>query len=282
MVRDIVVIDEAKCDGCGQCVTACAEGAIQVINGKARLVSELYCDGLGACLGHCPQGAITVQKREAVAFDEAAVAQHLARSGRKPQPHSSPTTVSAPAATARTGCPGSRFQDLTASSGHHPGGGCPSAAFAQFEARHATPPRPGPHASAETPSELTHWPVQLRLLPPGAPALQKAHLLLAADCVPVAYPEFHRNMLRGRAVVIACPKLDDPDGYVEKLTEMLQIGDIASITVAHMEVPCCTGILRMAIEARSQSGKGIPLHDVVISRQGEILARREVPFTITN
>ncbi|HOW73390.1 MAG TPA: 4Fe-4S binding protein [Phycisphaerae bacterium] len=283
MVRDIVVIDEAKCDGCGQCVTACAEGAIQVIDDKARLVSELYCDGLGACLGHCPQGAITVQKREAVAFDEAAVAQHLARSGRQSQPHSSPTAPPAPAATAHPGCPGSRFQNLTATSGRHPGGGCPSAAFAQFEAGHSTPPGPDPdNTAAETPSELTHWPVQLRLLQPGAPALQNAHLLMAADCVPVAYSEFHRNMLRGRAVVIACPKLDDPDGYVEKLTEMLQIGDIASITVAHMEVPCCTGILRMAIEARGRSGRNVPLHDVVISRQGEVLARREVPFTITN
>lgn len=282
MVRDIVVIDEAKCDGCGQCVTACAEGAIQVINGKAKLVSELYCDGLGACLGHCPQGAITVEKREAVRFDEAAVAAHLARSGRTLEHDSSPATATAPAVAAHSGCPGSRFQSLTTKPVHHSGGGCPSASLAQFDPRGQSMPRPRPIATDDTPSELTHWPVQLRLLGPSAPVLRNAHLLLAADCVPVAYPDFHRKMLHGRAVVIACPKLDDPTGYVEKLTEMLQVGEIASITVAHMEVPCCTGILHMAVEARRRSGRDIPLIDIVVGRQGDILAERELPVTAVN
>lgn len=278
MVRDIVVIDEAKCDGCGECVTACAEGAIRIINGKARLVSELYCDGLGACLGHCPQGAITVEMREAALFDETAVAMHLARvsCGSDHRPSAAPP---ASPATLHAGCPGSPFQSQTARRDHGSWSGCPSASFTQLSAG------PGPDrgtAAADTPSELTHWPVQLRLLAPGAAALRNAHLLLAADCVPVAYPDFHPNMLRGRAVVIACPKLDDPAGYVEKLTEMIQAGELASITVAHMEVPCCTGILRMAIEARLRSGRQVPLHDVVIGREGKVLARREVPLAVTN
>lgn len=282
MVRDIVVIDEAKCNGCGDCVTACAEGAIQVINGKAKLVSELYCDGLGACLGHCPQGAITVEKREAVAFDEAAVATHLARSGRKAEHHPAPVAATATSAASHSGCPGSRFQSLSAKPPHHHGGGCPSASFAQFDPRGQTVPQPRPAATDDIPSELTHWPVQLRLLGPSAPVLRNAHLLLAADCVPVAYPDFHRKMLHGRAVVIACPKLDDPTGYIEKLTEMISVGELASITVAHMEVPCCTGILNMAVEARRRSGRNIPLIDIVIGRQGDILAQRELPAVDVN
>lgn len=262
MIREIVSIDEEKCDGCGECVPSCKEGAIQIINGKARLVADNLCDGLGACLGHCPQGAIRIEKREAPDFDEHAVARHLGL-----------------AATHRgAASPASARSPITAQVGAPVPSGCPSARFARMDARPAGPAAtPCAVASpAETPSELTHWPVQLRLLPAAAPVLRGAHLLIAADCVPVAYADFHRKMLRGRAVVVACPKLDDPDGYVEKLAQMMQEGGISAVTVAHMEVPCCTGILRMAMEARRLSGAQLAIHDVVVSTRGEILTERVI------
>ncbi len=306
MLREIVVIDESKCDGCGLCVPACEEGAIRIIDGKARLVSDVLCDGLGACLGHCPQDAIHIEKREADAFDEAAVAAHLGHgdskghataSARPPVPTPPPAKAPHPAAMAGAGgCPGAAFKRLADSPQPHspqphspqphspqpPAGGCPSSRFAQFD-RSGAPARPAPSdgsadTAADAPaSELTHWPVQLRLLSPAAPVLRGASLLIAADCVPVAFPDFHSRLLRGRAVVIACPKLDDPDGYVEKLTAILADNEVRDITVAHMQVPCCTGILHMAAEARRRSGRNVPLIDMVISLQGEVLAERAVP-----
>jgi len=243
MIREIVHIDEDKCDGCGLCVPSCKEGAIRIINGKARLVADNLCDGLGACLGHCPQGAIRIEKREADTFDEQAVHQHTSHS-----------------AATHAGCPSARFNRL----GTPRPAACPSAtAVADTESQ---------------PSELTHWPIQLRLLPAAAPVLQGAELLIAADCVPVAYADFHRKMLRGRAVVIACPKLDNPEGYVEKLAQMMRNANLAGITVAHMEVPCCTGILRMAIEARRISGAKLPIHDIVVGTQGDILSDCILPL----
>lgn len=247
MIREIITIDEEKCDGCGQCVPACKEGAIRIVNGKARLLADNLCDGLGACLGHCPQDAIHVEKRDAADFDEQAVERHL---GAKTAHHA----VAHAAAPAHSGCP--------------------SARFARMDARPASPCSAA--SSDAPPSELTHWPVQLRLLPGAAPVLRGAELLLAADCVPVAYADFHRRMLRGRAVVIACPKLDNPDGYVEKLADMMR-GGLAGVTVAHMEVPCCTGILRMAIEARRLSGADVPIRDMVVSTRGEILGEHMLP-----
>jgi NAD-dependent dihydropyrimidine dehydrogenase PreA subunit len=249
MIREIVLIDEELCDGCGQCVPACHEGALQIVNGKARLVADRLCDGLGACLGHCPRGAIRVEKREADEFDLAAVAAQ-----RQP--------VSQPAA-----CPSG-----PAAGGH---GGCPGSRMAQFDGRSRA--RAAAPASAAAESELTHWPVQLRLLPPGAPVLRGARLLICADCVPVAYAGFHADLLRDRAVVIACPKLDDTRGYVEKLAQMMALNDLAEVVVAHMEVPCCTGILMAALEARQMAGSQVPVIDVVIGTRGEVLSRRPVP-----
>lgn len=250
MLREIVSIDEESCNGCGLCIPACQEGAIQLIDGKARLVAENLCDGLGACLGHCPQDAIRIERREAEVFDESAVDQHLAEQTADPAP-----------VEARSGAPA----------------GCPSARFARLGEHHTDEPVQGVDDDGELASELRQWPVQLRLLPPTAPMLRGASLLLAADCVPVAYGEFHRRMLRGRALAIACPKLDDPTGYIEKLTEMIRANNLTELEVVHMEVPCCTGLLRMAAEARRRSGCDVPLIDTVVSVEGQILSRRQVP-----
>ncbi len=247
MIREIVHIDEDLCDGCGLCVPSCAEGAIQLINGKARLVSDRLCDGLGACLGHCPRGAIRIERREADAFDEAAVARHVER-----------TAVPAPSAPV-------------------PPAGCPSARFVQLGAVDRVRSEGAAAETSDVPSMLRQWPVQLRLLPASAPALRGAHLLLAADCAAFAMGGFHGTLLKGRVLAIACPKLDDPTGYVEKLADILRLNRPTAVTVARMEVPCCGGLLRMALEARRQSGLDVPVHDLVISTRGEILGSREVP-----
>ncbi len=250
MLREIVVIDEEKCDGCGDCVPACHEGALEVVDGKVKLLAEQLCDGLGDCLGECPRDAIRTEKREADDFDEEAVAVHLKQRDV------------------------SRSHGGAVPNSPSPGGGCPSNQFVQLD--------PGPSRGQRTKqgdatSELGHWPVQLRLLSPSAPVLRGASLLLSADCVPVAFPDFHQELLQGRAVAVACPKLDDPRGYIEKLTEMIRLNELQDITVAHMQVPCCSGLLMMALEARRASGKSVPLTDMVIGIKGEVLARREVP-----
>jgi Fe-S-cluster-containing hydrogenase component 2 len=239
--RNIVEIDEEKCDGCGLCVPSCAEGAIQIVDGKAKLVSEVYCDGLGACLGTCPQDAIRIIQREAEAFDEEATRRHLAAL------ESQPGEPAAPPA-----CPGTAVQSLGLKM--HPQGG-------------AQPAAPAGDGQA---SDLANWPVQLRLVPPNAPFLQDCDLLLVADCVPFAYADFHRRFLRGRPVVIGCPKLDDAQFYVEKLGQILKQSSVNRVTVLHMEVPCCTGLVRIAEMAIANSGRDIPLEDATISIQGEV------------
>ena len=267
MIREIVSIDEDLCDGCGNCVPSCAEGAIRVIQGKARIVSDVLCDGLGACLGDCPLGAIKIERREAVAFDEDAVHKHL------PDPDRTPDAIRPPSVPDKTQRP------LTASppARHN---GCPSARLVQFERVAPAPDsRPGPEGDspgAETPSHLTHWPVQLRLLPAAAPFLRGARLLVTADCVPVACADFQRELLKDHAVVVACPKLDDTRGYVEKLTDMIRQNDFAEITVARMEVPCCAGILQAVLAARGAAGGDTPVTDVVVAVDGRIIARRRV------
>jgi len=243
MIREIVTIDETLCDGCGVCIPACHEGALQIVNGKARLVSDKLCDGLGACLGHCPRGAIKIERRAAAAFDDAVL---------KPAPP-------APCASVGSGCPGSRF--------------------AQFASRSVAtcPTRAGETTALGQSSELTHWPVQLRLLPPQAAVLHGASLLVAADCVPVACADFHARLLHGRAVVIGCPKFDDLPAYVEKLTDMIRTGGLRQIVVARMEVPCCGGIVAAVVEARRRAGTDTPITEIVVSTRGEVLAERLVP-----
>lgn len=247
MQRDIIVIDEAKCDGCGHCVTACAEGAIAVVNGKAKLVSEVYCDGLGACLGHCPQGAITVVKREAPAFDQQAVDVHLAAQ-RKP----AFTIVG---------------QGQSHGHGHGHGHACPGSQ--QRSLRPAASAPRAADAGCAAASQLGHWPVQLGLVNPGAPFLAGADLLLTAHCVPVAMPDFHQRWVGGRGVLLACPKLDDLARHTSKLAAILAQAKPASLTVLRMEVPCCGGLAWAAKQAAEMAGWAGRLEVVTVAINGE-------------
>ena len=240
--RKVIRIDEDKCDGCGQCVPACAEGAIRIIDGKARLISDRFCDGLGACLGHCPQGAISMEERASEPFDEGAVAAHRSR----PPDQCAPGQV----------CPSAQPVDLSGATGV---------------------PETCPTMSPSVLGTLRHWPVQLRLLPANAPILRGARLVVAADCVPVAYPDFHARLLRGRPVVIGCPKLDDLESYVDKLTEMIRTNTLREIVVARMEVPCCTGIVYAVEEARRRANVAIRITEIVVGTRGRILAERILP-----
>ena len=230
----IVRIDEDRCNGCGECVAACAEGAIEIIDGKAKLVSESYCDGLGACLGTCPEDAIIIEEREADPFDEEAVEKRMAE---KATPKQSPPFV----------CPGAKARVIERD------------VSAQPES-----------ATDATPSELTQWPVQLTLVPASASYFRDAELLLTADCVPFALNNFHGQLLRGKALAIACPKLDDVDAHIAKLTQVLEQSSVRSIAVVHMEVPCCFGLMHIAQQAVAACGKEIPIREIIVTISGEI------------
>ena len=227
MVRRIITIDEEKCNGCGLCAKACHEGAIGMVNGKAKLLREDYCDGLGDCLPACPTGAITFEEREAPAYNEAAVlAAKKAKAGPKP-----------------CGCPGSACKSI------HPA---------------------APMSGADVPSQLRNWPVQIKLAPVNAPYFDGADLLIAADCTAYAYGNSHSEFMRGKVVLIGCPKLDAVD-YAEKLTQIFLYNDIRSITVTRMTVPCCGGLPFAVKTALERSGKDLPLHIAVISPDGKII-----------
>ena len=246
-VRTIIHIDEEKCNGCGQCAIACAEGAIQIVEGKAKLVSELYCDGLGACIGECPTGALWTEEREAEDYDVEATRNHLKQIGRDPSAAHDPNAEHehTPAQTQRTlacGCPGTAARAFTPA---------------------AEQGRTG------QPSALGQWPVQLALVPPDAPYFQGADLLVTADCVPFAYADYHADLLAGKAVVVGCPKLDDARFYADKLAAILSTSDIHSLTVAIMEVPCCGGLASVGQRALEKSGKDIPVEVVTIGVRGE-------------
>jgi ferredoxin len=246
VTRKIVRIDEEKCTGCGLCIPNCAEGALQIVDGKAKLITDKFCDGLGACLGHCPEGAITVIEREAEDFDEKAVEVHLHKQKQaQPKLEPRPTPVFA---------------------------GCPSSRTMQFK----VPKAEGSTSSTtSSTSQLTQWPVQLKLVPINAPYFQEADLLIAADCVPFAYPDFHRDFLKGKALVVGCPKLDDIQFYKEKLTEIFKTNAIKSITVPYMEVPCCFGLVKATEDALAASGKNIPLKKVKIGIRGDVKPETE-------
>lgn len=254
MIRRVIHIDEAACNGCGLCVSACHEGAIGLVNGKAHLMRDDYCDGLGDCLPACPTGAITFVEREAAAYDEAAVMANKAKTAAAPVP--------APHAG---GCPGSRAQVLKPAV---PMGGCPGSRSQSFEPAGVAAAAEG--AGATRPSEISSWPLEIKLVPVRAPYFQGADLLVAADCTAFAYGDFHRDFMRGRTTVIGCPKLDGVD-YSEKLQAIIEANDIRSITVARMEVPCCGGLEMAARNALARSGKSIPLDVVTFSVRGEIL-----------
>lgn len=247
MKRKIVEIDQERCDGCGLCVPSCAEGAIKIVNGKAVLAADNLCDGLGACLGECPRDAIRIIEREADAFDEAAV--DVARTGS--------ALVSATAV----------HHEARAVNHHGHGGRCPGSRVISraVPAVDATQEEQGTRQS-----RLGQWPIQLNLVPVDAPFLQDADLLIAADCAPFAYADFHKDLLDGKALLVGCPKLDDNQYYTEKLTEMFRVSSIRSVTVVRMEVPCCGGIEAAAKRALVASGKNIPCKIVTIGVKGDI------------
>jgi len=245
VMRNIVKIDEEKCNGCGDCVSACAEGAIEVINGKAKLVSEIYCDGLGACLGHCPQDAITVEKREANEFDEEATNAYLAKKKSSPTPPQSGFV-----------CPGTMAQNLRDRAAEPDGGG-----------------------GSPAPSQLGQWPVQLNLLSPQAPYFAGADLLLVADCVPFAMGDFHGRFLKNRSIAIGCPKLDDSYSYIEKMAEIIKTNKLKSLTVIHMEVPCCSGLTYIAKEAIASSGVKLSFEDITIDLRGNVAKIETINYT---
>lgn len=238
-LRNIVKIDEQKCNGCGKCVDACVEGAIKLVNGKAKLISEIYCDGLGACIGHCPQDAITIEKRQADEFDEKATKKHLAEMQK---------------AKSKTDfvCPGMMAKNLRKKG------------------------KKTKSKTAQVSSQLTHWPVQLKLVSPNAPYFAGADLLLVADCVPFAMGDFHNRFLTEHSIVVGCPKLDDPDFYTEKLAAILKENKINSLTVIHMEVPCCFGLTHIARQAIAQSGTNLAFVDITVSLQGTVTKTEKI------
>lgn len=314
--RDIIRIDEEKCTGCGLCVPNCHEGALQVIDGKVRLVSELMCDGLGACIGHCPEGAITIERREAEPYDEIAVISEMVKkgantvtahlkhlndhheygyleegttwlevhskelsfsvdevlaavTGKGGQDHVSP---SAPAAHGAHGAHGGH--DAPGGHGghgahHHHGGSCPGSAERLIA---PAPAFAGATIMADAPSQLTHWPVQMHLINPNSPVYRGADLMLAADCVAFSLGSFHSRFLKGKALAIACPKLDHgTETYIDKLTVMIDTGRVNTITVMMMEVPCCGGLIQMVRAAMVRASRKVPVKAVIVSVDGKIL-----------
>ena len=246
IMRKIIEIDDELCDGCGQCVPSCAEGAIGIVDGKARLAAEKYCDGLGACLGECPNGALRIVEREAEDFDEAAVEAFLKEKEKRPK-QTEPALA--------CGCPSSQVQTFI-----------PTAPRQQaMEGR----------SEAKTTSALSHWPVQINLIPPTAPFLKGAELLVASDCVPIAYPALHADFIPGKVILMGCPKFDDVAAYIQKFVDIFTTADIKSVTTLAMEVPCCSGLPMILKKALDKTGKNIPLEEVIISTRGEILRREK-------
>jgi Pyruvate/2-oxoacid:ferredoxin oxidoreductase delta subunit len=236
--RKIIHIDEDRCDGCGQCIISCAEGALQIVDGKAKLVSDIYCDGLGACLNECPQDALHLIERPAEEFDPEAVEERLREQEGAEE---------APAAGA-SGCPGAQATQLK------------TACQAANEPREAQ----------AGDSALSHWPVQIRLVPPDAPFLRDADLLVTADCVPVAYPNFHQDFLAGRKVLLGCPKLDEQQSSVRKFEEIFESSNPRSVTILSMEVPCCSSMNTIVEKAMRNAGKEVPIRKVVVKTDGTI------------
>ncbi|MDY0275647.1 MAG: 4Fe-4S binding protein [Desulfomicrobium sp.] len=244
MIREIIEIDEEKCTGCGLCIPGCAEGALAIVNGKAKIVRDMYCDGLGACIGHCPEGALRIVQREADPFDEEAAMEYVRQLNQG----------------ANADVPESGVQNTKPR-------GCPSAQVIQMS----------PCAQANTPqsqtgSNLGHWPVQIRLVPPHAPFLQDADLLIVGDCCAVAAPDFHSSHLVGKVVLMGCPKFDNAQEYIQRLSQIFAQAQIKSITVLEMEVPCCSGLSQIVAAALANSGKDIPCARTIVTRSGQSVA----------
>lgn len=272
--RKIIKIDEDKCDGCGLCIPNCPEGALKVIDGKARLISDLFCDGLGACIGHCPRGAINIEERDTVPYDEKKVMENIVRQGENViaehlkhlKDHGETKYLEEAREYLKKA--GHDMGVLEGRKGKPPFG-CPGTKVVDM--RNKAPLHiETSHDGIE--SQLRQWPVQIKLVPPHAPYLNGADLLIAADCVPFAYADFHAGLLKGKTLLVGCPKLDDIDLYREKIYLILKENDIRSVTYAHMEVPCCSGLIEVIKSAIETSGKNIPFKDVNIGINGERLS----------
>lgn len=270
MIRKIIYIDEDKCNGCGLCVPSCAEGALQIIDGKARLVKDEYCDGLGACLGECPMDALHIIEREAEEFDEAAAMAYVAKIQREKAAGCQCSNHDAKH-THEHGAHHTHDCNHTQHEQHdRHGGGCPGSKMRVLKQNNAAPEETGAgDISFSLKSQLQQWPVQLTLVPVQAPYFIGADLLITADCVPFAYPDYHPKLLKGKKVVVGCPKLDDSDSYIEKLSSIIKLNDLNSITVAFMEVPCCSGMVYAAEQAVKAAGVDIPVYKVRISLEGK-------------
>lgn len=240
-MRKIVQIDEELCDGCGKCATACAEGALEIKGGKAHLISDSYCDGLGACLADCPRGAVRVIEREAEEFDPEEVERRQKKASVEDE--------------FNVAC------------------SCPSMRVETF-ARDSLRADPLPNELEESEAELSHWPIQIRLVPAGAQFLKGADLVIVSDCAPVAYPNFHRRFVKGKAVLLGCPKFDNAQEYVRKFAEIFRTAEVKSVTVVDMEVPCCSALLSIVKRGMREAGMDIPIEEIVISLRG-VAARRE-------
>lgn len=262
--RKIIKIDEELCNGCGECVIACAEGALQIIDGKARLVKEQYCDGLGDCIGECPTGALTIVEADVEAFDQEAVRRHLMqtqgieavnRMEEAAEQHTKKSEKASPAPF--SGCPGTMARMMETAKAAQPSSG--------FQEGHAIA------------SDLQHWPVQLHLVRPGAPFFVGKELLVLSTCAPVASADIHWRFIRGRSVVVACPKLDDTEGYVEKLAGILQESTISKVIITRMEVPCCGGLTAIVKEAVKLSGrKDLKVEETTVSLSGDVISAKEI------
>ena len=240
ILRKIIEIDEDLCNGCGQCVTGCAEGALQIIDGKAKVVSETFCDGLGACIGECPTGALKIVERVAPPFDEEAVKKHLATKEKEPE-------------TMPCGCPSAHIQIFDK----------PTACETANKPKH--------FENVEQESALTHWPIQIKLIPASAPFLKGADLLVLADCTAVAFPSLHRDLMTGKVVMMGCPKFDDIQEYAQKFADIFKTAGIRSVTTVVMEVPCCSGMPMIVKKGLEAAGKTVPMTEIVLSLRGKIL-----------
>lgn len=247
VMRKIIEIDEELCDGCGNCVVACEEGAIKIIDGKAKVIKDMFCDGLGACIGDCPLDALKIIEREADAFDEEAVKVHLSTLDEVDAPASEPQAC---------GCASQKIQTFIPAM---PATSCQAANKPKAMERTNSAP------VGRAVSALANWPIQINLVPPQAPFLKGSDLLLAADCVPASVPNFHQDYLQGKIMLLGCPKLDDAEEYVQKFAAIFQTADIKSLTIVIMEVPCCSGMPMIIKKAMEISGVSIPVEEIVVS-----------------